>query len=289
MEWSATVQMLITALLLGGLMVLNNISLSLIYGIIKLVNLAHGEIVILGGYLALILNVFFGFDPIISFPFVFLVLFVFGYLLYYSLIRRIVFADIRVTLSFFYGISLIIINTLQHFLGTFYRSVSSPLQQASLYIGSIAIPCHRLTAALLGFTIMAMLTYFIKNTFFGIAIRVVSENVKIAPLMGVNPHMIFAIVTAISFGINGIAGALISVIAPINPTLGAMWATYAWFAAIVGGMGYLPGTVIASLLLGFIYTLVSAWLGPRYILIILYIAMFIALVIFPRGILKRGM
>ncbi len=281
-------QTLISGLLLGGIYVVVSVGASLAFGVLEIVNAAHGEFVMLGAYLAYYVAEFTGIDPIFSFPLSFIVFFVVGYLLQKLVVNRIMGAPLLINLVLFFGFSIAIANAGLLTLGTGYKITSTSISGQSFWLGPIAVPITRLVMAAVALGFIYVFFRFLQKTFTGKAIRATFFDRDAASLMGVNVKKIYQITLGISVGTAAVAGTLISSIVALIPVMGVTYMIYAFVISVIGGMGYLPGTLIGGFLIGVVVQFVNTYLAAEWVFVILFLLLWVLLLVRPKGILGKG-
>ncbi len=282
-------QALVNGILLGGIYVLVSIGLSFAFGVMHLINVAQGDLVMLGAFLAYWIFFFLGIDPIATFPVVLVVFFFIGYYLQRFIVKHVMGAPPLMNLVLFFGLSIIIANVSLLVFGPYSRIVTSPLSGVSFNFGGIMLPIPRFLAFILAFSTIIILFLFLQRTRIGMAIRATAQDKNSARLMGINVEKIHAITLGIGFSTAGMAGALISSIVSIQPMMGGIYTLFAFFITVLGGMGYLPGTLVGGLILGIVQSLFITYYGTQAIFFVLFIILYVILIFSPKGIFGKGM
>jgi branched-chain amino acid transport system permease protein len=279
---------LIQGILLGGLYSLYATGLSVIFGIMRLVNLAHGDLIVLGAFLILALTAA-GVPLSVACAIVVPVMFALGYLLQSVLLNRALGRNILPPLLITFGLSIIVQNgLLETFSADTRRLDVGALQSASLPIGGgIAIgvmPLICLTAAI---TVILLLNGIFYRTAVGRAFRATSDDVEIAQLMGINNRSIYALTMGISLAVCAVAAFFLGTRANFDPSIGPARLLYAFEAVIIGGLGSLWGTLAGGIVVGVAQT-VGAHIDPEWQILSGHVAFLIVLVIRPRGLFPRA-
>lgn len=281
-------QAVANGLLLGGIYALVAIGFSLVWGVMNIINVAHGAFVMLGAYATYFLFTNFGLDPLIGGLGAFAVMFVLGYLLQTFILNLIVRAPIFNTLILTFGLNLLIVNlALIAFTGDF-RSIVTDYSGDGLQLAGIILPYSRLAA--LGVALLAsfLVFRFMDRTRIGNAIRATRMDLEAAELIGVRPGRIYALTFAIGAGLAGLAGALIIATAPITPVMGLTYTGKAFVVAALGGLGNMYGALLGGLVLGLAETVGAIYLGPGLQDAIGYIVLVAVLILRPQGIAGRA-
>lgn len=272
-------QLLISGMLLGGLYGLLSVGLTLIFGVLKVINFAHGEFLMLGMYATLAFSSFFHLDPFLSLPFVLISFFLFGILVNYFIIRRTVDAPHVVQIFATVGLSIVLSNIALMFWKADYRYLKTSYSETMLYLGASVINMPRLLTFLVALILTFILFYLVKKTYVGKAIRATAQNRAAATLMGINTNRIFMITMGIGTACVGVAGNLLIQLYPVNPSTGFSFVTIAFVVVVLGGLGSLPGALIGGIIVGIIETFSGFYLGTD-LNQIAYFVIFVAILIF---------
>jgi branched-chain amino acid transport system permease protein len=278
-------QVIINGLLKGGLYALMAMGMSLIWGVMNIINIAHGSFIMLGAYLTYWLFVGLGLDPFVSLPLSMAVIFMLGWLLQKYLINFVVQADIFITLLLTFGIELLINNLALLFWTADVRKVDVSYGAANFPLFGITIPVVRLAAFILALVISAILFYIMNHSRLGRAIRATSQELEAAKLTGVKVGNIYAITFGIGTALAAAAGTLWSILFPISPTMGGILTLKSFVVTIIGGLGTMLGPLIGGLILGVVEALGTNWFGSTYENLISFSIFLLVLIFMPRGIL----
>ena len=280
-------QQLILGLLVGGLYGLAAAGLSLTFGVLRVLNVSHGELLMLGGYGAFWLFNLWQIDPFLSLVAVGPAMFVLGLLLYWTLFQFVVKAheDIRIKNSLLIGFGLtLILHTLAIRLWTAdERAVTTAYAGAVVRIGAFAIPLVRLTSLVLAFTILTALHLFLAKARWGRAIRATAEDWEAAALMGIPVGKTYLLAFALGTGLAGIAGGLVSVSYSISPSIGLEWTLKALIVVVLAGLGSLFGSFAGGIVLGLAEATSVALLGGPYREVVGLVLFLIILLVRPQG------
>ena len=281
-------QTLINGILIGGVYAAYSAGFSLIFGVMDVINLAHGELLMLGAFTAYWLFQIAHIDPYLSIPIAGLLLFVIGYFVQYFLINRVIEKPAIMSYILTFGLHLIIANTAVKFWTHDFRSITTSYSGANFEIAGIIIPLTRFTTFILAFVIIGFLFFLLEKTDLGRAIRATSQNKRVAALLGVNVKKIYALTFAIGAAITGIAGASISPFVVLFPEMGLSYTIIAFCVVVLGGMGYIPGALIGGMVLGIVQALAVTYLNAGISVAITFMLLFIMLVFKPEGITGKG-
>ena len=281
-------QSLINGILLGGIYASYSAGFSLIFGVMGVINLFHGEMVMLGAFLTYWIFTLFHIDPFLTVPLSFFSLFIFGYLIQRFVINRVVEAPPMSSYILTFGIHLIVAYTALWIWTVDFRTVTTSYSGMNANMGGVIIPYARLATFVLALIVVAGLYFLLYRTEIGRAIQATAQDKEIARLMGVNIRQIFAITFGIGAAITGIAGSLISTYFIIFPQMGLSYTIVAFCVVVLGGMGYIPGALYGGLILGVMQSLTATYLNAGLSGALTFILLFIMLVLRPAGILGRG-
>jgi branched-chain amino acid transport system permease protein len=279
---------LINGILLGGLYGVIGIGLSMVFGIMRQVNLAHGELMILSSYFSLLFFQVLGLHPLISIIVVAPLMFFIGYLIQLFLFNRVMQRGMEPFLMISFGLSIIIQNALLLIFTPDARSLETTLVIKSVDVfGLFNIPLIYLVNFAMGVLVLTALQQFMKRTYLGWAINASADNETAAKLMGINAKKVYAYALGIAAVTASISGVLVGMTFTFYPHSGTQYLIIAFGVVIIGGLGSLPGTFLGGLVLGVSQLFGGRILGPGFQLLSGYIILLIILTIRPQGILGR--
>ena len=283
------VNAVVAGILLGGFYAAVSLGISMSFGLLEVANIAHPVFVIAGAYAAYMMNTAVGLDPVLTgllFTPVFYALGVAVYRIYYASFERKGEQSLR-GLVFFFGILFIIEVLLVLIYGVDYRLVEAPYIGRSLLIGPIGIALRLLVPCIVGLVLTLALYLFLGKTFYGRAIMGVSQDALALRLMGADPIKIKTIAFGLGIATASLAGALLIIIAPVEPSIGREYIGRAFAITVLGGMGSISGTLLAALILGVAESLTSTFSGPSWALAISFGILLLALAVRPSGLFGR--
>ncbi|WP_413711411.1 branched-chain amino acid ABC transporter permease [Rhizobium sp. Rhizsp82] len=285
MNWLDT---LLQGVLLGGLYALFAAGLSLVFGIMRLVNLAHGDLIVLAAFLILLIVSTLGLDPFLAAVIAAPLMFGLGWLLQYHLLNRTLGKDILPPLLVTFGLSIVIQNgLLETFTADSKRVSAGALETASIQLAGINAGLMPLLTFASAVAVIVALNQLIYRTALGRAFRATSDDVVTARLMGIRPNSIFAIATGLAMMIVTVAALYLGTRANFDPTSGPSRLIYAFEAVIIGGLGSLWGTLAGGVILGVAQT-VGASINPEWQILSGHIAFLLVLLFRPRGLFPRA-
>jgi branched-chain amino acid transport system permease protein len=281
---------LIQGILLGGLYALFAAGLSLIFGVMRLVNLAHGDLIVLAAFAILVLAERLGLDPFAATLVALPVMFVAGFALQYVLLNRTLGRELLPPLLVTFGLSIIIQNgLLQLFSADSQRLRSGAIETASIALGGgIAVGVVPLLTLLSAISVIVILNLVFYRTPLGRAFRATSDDLEVAQLMGIDHSRIFAIAMGLAFIMVTVAALYLGLRANFDPTIGPARLLYAFEAVIIGGLGSFWGTLAGGIVLGLAQT-IGARIDPEWQILSGHLAFLVVLAVRPRGLFPRAL
>lgn len=284
-------QQLLLGLMIGGLYGLAAAGLSLVFGVLKVLNVAHGDLIMLGGYGAFWLFALLGFDPFASLLLVLPLSLVVGLGLYWALFGFVVRADeetrIKNSLLIGFGLALALHALAVRLWTADERSIVTPYGGAVISVGGLSIPLIRLASLALAFALIGILHLLLKHSRWGQAIRATAEDWQAALLTGIDVRRAYLLAFAIGTGLAGAAGTLVSVNYSINPSIGLEWTLKALIVVVLAGLGSMIGTFVGGLFLGVAEAASAAAFGGPYREVAGLVIFVVVLVLRPRGLFGR--
>lgn len=282
-------QIIINGILKGGLYALMALGMSLIWGVMDIINIAHGAFIMLGAYCTYWFFSLLGVDPFISLFISILFLFIIGYGIQRYLINLVIRATIFITLILAFGIEIFINNMALVMWTADVRKVQVPYGASNFSIGSfVTIPYVRLGAFLIALIIAGIFYFVLNKTRLGRSIRATSQDLDAARLVGVDVAKTYALTFGLGVGAAGAAGTLWAVLFPINPMMGGVLTLKSFVVVILGGLGTMFGPIVGGLTLGVAEALGSNWFGTTYENFISFTILVLVLIFLPRGILGKS-
>jgi len=280
---------IMNGLLLGGLYGIVGIGMSMIFGIVRVVNLAHGDLVILASYLSLVTLSIFNVSPLLTLILVIPAMFLIGFIIQYYLVNRVVGQGMNPPLLVAFGLSIILQNLLLLIFTPDARALLTSISIATLPIGNfINIPVVYLVDFIGSLLTILFLSRFFNKTYLGKAIRAASDDEGAAQLMGINTKKIYAWAMALAGGTAAIAGVLVGMTFTFYPHTGPDYLIMAFGVVIIGGLGSLLGTFLGGLILGLAQIVGAHFLGPGFQLLSGYMILLIVLAFKPTGLFAKG-
>jgi len=277
----------VMGILLGGLYGLVALGLSLIFGVVREMNLAHGDFVVLGSYFAYTIVTACGIDPILSLALGVPVFLVIGYVLQRFLLNYACRISHDTVLLVTFGISVVLQNVFHITWGPLSRNLTTPYTLSGLAFGRFHIPLPYLLDFLAAALFMTALYLFLKHTYLGRAIRAVAQEPTAAQLVGVNVERVHAITFGIATALCAVAGVFLGMTFSFTPSTGPAFLIMAFGVVVLGGLGSIVGTLIAGILFGLVQTLSGHFFGVVTQTLASYVMALVVLSIFPKGLFGK--
>lgn len=283
------INVLVQGVLLGGLYALFAAGLSLMFGVMRFINIAHGDFIVVSAYLMLMAVLFLGLNPVIGIVLVVVLMSVVGYVGQRILLNRVLDDDILPPVLVTFGLSIIIQNSLlETFSADSRRVPASGFDTASLALsGDLAVGLLPLAMFLAAIGVIGVLQFVFYHTALGRLLRATSDDPEIVPLMGANNGHVFALATAIASGVVAIAGTMLAMKTNFDPTIGPSRLLFAFEAVIIGGMGNIWGTLAGGVILG-IAQAIGAQIDAGYQILAGHLAFLAVLIFRPSGLFAKA-
>ncbi len=275
-------------LLLGCIYGLVAMGLSLIYGVMGIVNFAHGAFVMLAMYASYWLYSLAGLDPVICTPLVALLMFGFGIVVYRLIIGKVLRGPFLARLLVTFGMGIFFVNLAQFLWTPDYRMVQESISHGIIMLGPIFIELPKLVASIGSLLVAGLVYWFLRKTKTGLAIQAISIDRTAASLMGINLERLNAIAFGLGLACAGAAGALLASFYYIFPDVGTMFGLVALVAVALGGFGSTEGALVGAILIGIIETVGGFLVGPEYKYALIFLAYLLIVIVRPRGLMGWG-
>ena len=281
-------QTLASGVLIGLIYALVAIGLTMIFGVMDIVNFAHGEFLMLGMYSSFWLFALFALDPLVTLPLTVLMLFAFGVLLYKLVIRRIIDAPPLSQIFTTFGLMLLLRGLAQFFWKPDYRTIENSLVSGSVHLANFQLGRPQVVAGVGAIVVTAAVWFFLHRTKLGSALEATASDKEAACLMGIDSHKMFGLAWGIGAACAGAAGGLLSTFFPIFPEGGANFILIAFVVVNLGGFGSVAGAFLAGILVGVIEVMGGLLIGPQYKMAIV-LALFLGVLMFrPQGLMGKA-
>lgn len=288
MFFEILIQAVVNGLLMGGVYALIAVGLTLIFGVMNVVNFAHGEFVMLGMVMTYLLHAYLGMDPGISILLVIPVMLGIGAVIQKGLISRVVGQPDEAQILLTLGLSVLLTNIVLLFLGPDYRSVKTSYKLSVWAVGPILFSVPRVMAFAVAMAFSGLLWLFLTRTDLGRGLRAVAEKPEVATLMGINPRKMHWLAFGIGISLAAGAGSILTPFFYTFPSVGGMFVLIAFVVVVLGGMGNIPGAILGALAIGITESLTAQFLALDLAMLGVFIIFVLVLVFKPSGILGRG-
>jgi len=278
---------IVMGILLGGLYSTIALGLSLVFGVVKEINIAHGDLVILGSYFGFVALTIVGIDPILSLIIGIPLFFGIGFAIQKYLLNRAFRISMDATLIIAFGISIILQNTFQLVWTPLSRGLTTSYALASFSAGPIYVPLVYLLDLIVAILVMFFLRELLRRTYMGIAIRSAAQDRMAAQLMGINTNRVYALTFGISTALAAVAGVFLGLTFPFTPVSGMSFLIIALGVVVLGGLGSIAGTLVAGIAFGLAQTLGGYFFGVAAQMLVAYTMVLVVLAVIPRGIFGR--
>lgn len=276
-------QVIVSGILAGSLYAMVALGLALIYGVMRVINIAHGPLLMLGAYTTYFLFAGAGMNPFLTIPIAMGVLFAVGVLLQRTLVFRVVDAPELSSLLLTFGISIAIVNLAQLVFTSDLRAVE--YITGSWRVGGLAFSKPRVIACLFAAAVTALAFLLLKSTRLGKAIRATSQSREVAMVCGIDVRRIHLLTFGLASALAAAGGSLLAVIVAIQPEMGGVWTFKSFLVIVLGGAGNYPGALLGGMLLGLVEQLASLFLTTQLSEVVAYVLLVVVLLVRPTGLL----
>lgn len=284
---SLYLQIVVNGLLLGGIYTCIALGFSLVWGVMNIINLAHGAFIMLGAYATFWLFHLFNLDPFVSLPLSMVLLLGLGYLVQRSVINLVIRAPLFMTLILTFGIDIFLMNVAIVAFTADWRSVVPSYAGAGFQLGPIIVPYIRLGIFALALSLTGLLFLFLNKTRTGMAIKATALDREAAQLVGIRIGHIYSLTFAVGTAMAAAGGSLLAMTQAISPAMGEPLTLKSFAICILGGLGSPAGAMVGGFVLGIVETVGGALLGPSYQDLISYAILFVILLFRPEGLFGR--
>jgi branched-chain amino acid transport system permease protein len=282
-------QAIVSGVLLGGFYAIIGIGMSLIFGIMRLTNIAHGDIMILSTFLTLFISQNLTGNPLLALPITIVIMMGIAALIQKFLINRVITKGAEPALLVTFGLSIIISNALFQVFGANTRMIPSDLVTTNLIrTANVSVSMMYAISFIVAVAVIIVLTIVMNKTSFGRAIRASSSNTTMSELLGVNTKRMYIYAMCLTVVTTSIAGMLVGMTFPFYPTTGPQYLIIAFGVVVIGGMGSLVGTLLGGIILGLAQLIGANFLGPTYQQLIGFVVLLVVLAIRPQGLLSKA-
>lgn len=281
-------QAIVNGILIGGLYVLISIGLTLIFGVMRVINFAHGDLMMVAMYVTYWLFTLYGIDPYLSLLATIPILFVIGSVIQRFLIDRVLTGPQESQLFLTLGVMLVVQNLALLFWKADYRAINTYYTGSVIRLGGVFISAPKLTSFFVAIVLTALLYIFLTRTRTGKAMRATAQNREVSSLMGVDVRRVYVIAFGIGTACVGAAGTLLSTFYYISPTVGTTFTLMAFLAVVLGGMGSFTGALFGGLIVGLAESLGAVYVATQYRELVTFVLFILILLVKPSGLLGRS-
>lgn len=291
MSLESFLQTMVFGVFVGGIYGIAAMGLALVFGVLKMLNIAHGELLMLGGYVSFWAFATWGIDPFVSLLLTIPALFLVGLLLDRLVYRHIVRLEgedkIKNSLLVSFGLTLVIQNMAQWGFTADERAIPTVYAGAGLNLAGVTLPYTRLGSFGIALAVTLLLHFFLRRTYWGKAILATAEDWEAAELVGINIHRIYMMTFALGASLAAIAGTFVIITYGISPSIGIIWTLKALVVVVLAGTGSILGAFPAGILLGVVEAVSGAFIGSTYREVIGLVIFVLVLILRPQGLFTR--
>jgi branched-chain amino acid transport system permease protein len=281
------IQNLMNGVMLGAIYTLIALGLSIVFGVMNIVNFAHGDFVMVAMYATFWISTGFGWDPvatpIVTIPLLFLI----GVLAYYLLIHRTLRRNYVTQIAVTVGLMVFLRSITQVLFQARPRTITHSIIQGTLNFGPYTITMTRLTSAIVAILTIVAIYLFLTRSWAGWAIRAASDDLDSASLLGINPTKTYALSLGLASALTALAGALLITFQQVDPTMGMRFGLLSWAILALAGLGSIPGLLISGTIVGIVESLTAAYWDPRARSLTVYMIFILILWLKPKGLFGR--
>lgn len=282
------IQSLINGILMGGIYALYSAGFSLIFGVMGVVNISHGDLLMLGAFITYWMFVGLGLDPFLTLPFSLSGLFLLGYLMQRLAINRVVGAPPIMSYILTFGMHLMISNLALVAWTADPRTVTTSYSGAHFAFLGLTLPWIKLITFLISLGVIGLLYWLLHHSQMGRAIQATAQDREMARLSGIKVDRVYALTFGLGAAITGLAGSMVVAFRDVEPVMGLPYTIIAFCVVVLGGMGYIPGALIGGLILGVVGSLATMLLTAGWSIAITFFLLYLMLLFRPAGITGKG-
>lgn len=282
------IQVLTSGIMSGGIYALASVGLALIFGVVGLVNFAHGEYLMLAMYISFWIFSALGLTPYQSLPLNLVLMAIFGYLTFKVIMERVLESTHSIQMILTLALSMVLQNLALMLFKADYRNVRIDITNHTMKLGFLTLSTPRVIAFFIAISASILLYLFLQKTYNGAAMRAIAQNTKAAQLMGINIKKTYQLAFVIGTTLVGLAGLLITPIYPAFPTVGSSFSTLAFIVVVLGGLTSVPGAIFGGLLIGVVESIAGFYAGPAYQQAAYFLLFILVLIFKPSGLFGRS-
>lgn len=280
-------QVLTNGILQGGLYAIMALGLALVWGVLNIVNLAHGAFIMVGAYISWYTFTWLGLDPFLGLPLTALIMFAVGYAVQRGILNLIARAPMFNTLLVTFGLEVVLTYLAQLVFSADFRTINPSYSGQNVSLAGLTIPLVRLAAFGVAILLTLLMWYFLLRTRLGRAIRATAQNLSAARLHGVEPRHLYAVTFGLGLALAGAAGGLYGTVSQINPYIGATLTVKSFAITIIGGLENPLGVIVGGIVLGLIEALATLYIGPTFSDVASFGVLVLVLILRPSGLLGK--
>jgi branched-chain amino acid transport system permease protein len=281
-------QLLVNGLLLGGVYAIISLGLTLIFGVVRVVNFAHGEFLMVGMYLVYLMSIHLGVHPYVALVPVVIVLFALGAFMQKVVIEPLLDAGEEIQIFATVGVSILLMNLALVVFGADVFRAHVTVGTGSLAVGPLSLVTGQIFTFVVAIILAILLHLFMHRTYLGRALRAVAQHRYAAMLMGVNVKSVYVVAFGLGTAFVGVAAGLLSPQYPVFPTVGTYFVLTAFVIVVLGGMGNLYGAVAGSLIIGVVDTMAGYYISPDLKEVVYFGVFLLILILRPSGLFGLG-
>lgn len=282
------VQLVVSALGIGFIFALIAIGLTLIYGVMDVVNFAHGEFLMIAMFATYLAYATWGLDPLVTLPFVTIGMFVFGVAVYYLLIRHVLGAAMHAQIFATFGLMVFLQAAAQFFLGADYYAVRDSALSGVIRVGGVTVPLPHIAAIVGASVTTALLYWLVFRTGPGRSLRAAAQDRQAALTVGINVDRVYALAWGLGAACVGVAGSLLSNFYYVFPRVGVLFVLVAYVTVALGGFGSIHGALMAGILIGFLQVFTGFFVSSELKFVAVFLVYLVVVLLWPRGLAGRA-
>lgn len=281
-------QLLVSGLGMGFIFALIAIGLTLIYGVMDVVNFAHGEFLMIAMYASYLTYVTWGLDPLVTLPFIAAAMFLFGVFVYYVLIRRVMGGSMAAQIFASFGLMVFLQALAQFLMGADYFAIPGSMLSGVLNVGGVVLPMPQLAAIVGASVATGLLYWFVFRTRTGRMLRAAAQDRQAAATLGINVDLMYGLAWGIGAACVGVAGSLLSNFYSVFPRVGALFVLVAYVVVALGGFGSVHGALVAGILIGLLQVFAGFFVSSELKFVPVYLLYLVVVLLRPRGLFGRA-
>lgn len=287
MDFTFPLQAILLGIMLGGLYAVVGLGLSLVFGVMNVINLAHGDLVVLSSYIGFVFLTSLHLDPVLGLVVVVPLMFLLGFGIQNFALNRVLRIGMEPPLMITFGISMVLENIYLIAFSPYSKGLTTSYVTQTFPVGPVYVPLAYFLDIIVAIVVMIFLRAFLSRTYLGMAIRAASQETRAARLMGINTNRVYAITFGIAIAMAAVAGVFLGLTVPFTPQTGGTYLIIAFGTIIIGGLGSMLGTLLGGIVLGLTQTLAGTYLGTTWEVFVGYVLILLVLSLRPQGFLGQ--